>query len=462
MTDDSEHPPVRTDERWPGLDEYYPAWLRYRRWYLRIPGVQTALRRRGELTFSASFGVSDVDTGAPLTSQHLFRIASHSKTFTTVLLLQLVQQGALRLDDRLDAHLPELHDTDIAPRTIGEIASHSAGIIRDGLDGDYWQLFHPFPDRDQLISMARDASTAVLPANEHFKYSNIGFGLLGLVIEAAGGRPYTEQLHDRIADPLHLADTGGELDPVRATDYAAGHSALSSARSRRRIEHVDTRALAAATGCYSTAADLTAFYSALLPGSGELLTDESLRRLRHRSWNIKGDQRGYGIGLFLDRIAGTDLFGHTGGYPGHITCSYADPESGDVLSVLTNCIDGGAAALAEGYFQLRTLGAEATHSRSADAARFTGRFGSLWGLRDVIALDDRLFSISPVAVNPADDAVPLERVDEATLKITGGTGGNSYGELMRYTFAADGAVESVRGDSGITMRPFAVDEASDQ
>ncbi len=479
-SDVSGQSPTSSSGPWADLQTYYPAWLGYRHWYLRIPGVQAALRRHGEVVLSTACGRADLEDGRPLTAQHLFRIASHSKSFTAVLMMQLAERGALRLDDPLAAHLPELDGSAIGDRTLGEIAGHGAGIIRDSTDGDFWQLAHPFPNRDELIAIARDASAAVLPANEHYKYSNIGYGLLGLVIEAAGGAPYADQLRTRIVEPLGLADTGAELDPARAADYAAGYSALSTSRSRHRIEHVDTRALAAATGCYATATDLTAFYSALLPdgdalrpsdapppggdapGSDKdrLLRPASVRRMRHRAWSVKGEERGYGLGLSLTRVAETDLFGHTGGYPGHITCSYADPADGEVLSVLTNAIDGAASALADGYFQLRTLARKADHARCPeDASRFTGRFSWLWGVRDVVRLDGRLFAISPVAADPAEDAVPLEVVDHATLKMVGGRGGNSYGELMSYRFDADGAVVSVRGDSAMTMTPFLLSEA---
>ena len=85
--------------RWPDLVDYYSDWLRYRPGYLRTPGIQAAVRRRGELVLSTVSGLADVNRGDPLTEQHLFRVASHSKSFATVAILQLVSRGALRLDD---------------------------------------------------------------------------------------------------------------------------------------------------------------------------------------------------------------------------------------------------------------------------------------------------------------------------------------------------------------------------
>lgn len=447
-----------TAANWSDLLDYFPSWLDYQRWYQRIPGVQFAIRRNGELIGSGASGRSNADTGEQLTERHLFRIASHSKTVATVLVLQQVEQGTVRLDDRLEQHVPELAGSPVADRTVRELLTHSGGVIRDSEDGDFWLTFRAFPDRAQLLDIARDSSAATLARNEHFKYSNIGYGLIGLVLDAVGVG-FVDGVRELIAAPLGLTDFGGEYDPARAADYAAGHSSYATARERRTIEHVDTGALAAATGCYATARDLTAFFSALLPDRDDLLGPDLRRLQRHWAWEVKPGERRYAMGLFVDHVADTDLFGHTGGYPGHITATFADPDSGEVVSALTNCIDGAASQLASAYFRLRDLGRKADHARADDSAiRFTGRYGNLWGTLDIARLDGRLFALSPTDGNPAEDAAPLEVHDERSLRIVGGRGGNSYGELMRFEFDAHGKVVSLRADSATTMTPFRPDE----
>jgi hypothetical protein len=125
------------------------------------------------------------------------------------------------------------------------------------------------------------------------------------------------------------------------------------------------------------------------------------------------------------------------------------------VSVFTNCMDGPATPIARGWYLLQNLARKADHAPTGDdGLRFTGRFGREWGLTDVVRLDGRLFAVDPAADDPADDAVPLEVLDDTGLRIAGGRGGNSYGETMRYAFAADGQVQSVRGESGMSMLPF--------
>jgi CubicO group peptidase (beta-lactamase class C family) len=212
--------------------------------------------------------------------------------------------------------------------------------------------------------------------------------------------------------------------------------------------------LAAATGFFATAADLATFYNALLPGANQLLGEDALRQLRRREWEVKSGESWYGLGVFLNKLGEHELLGHSGGYPGHITRTFACPERRTVASVLTNAIDGPAEPLAAGLFRLLDLAAGATHQPAPDGARFTGRFSFLWGVQDVALLGGRLFQINPTLVNPADDPVALEVVAENTLKMVSGSGGGSIGEPMRYEFAPDGSISSVRGGSGMTLRPF--------
>jgi CubicO group peptidase (beta-lactamase class C family) len=434
--------------------DYYRGWLAYRRWFLRIPGVQVCVARDGVRRLSAALGSADEPAGTPLTERHLFRIASHSKTFTAVLVLRLVERGRLRLDDPVAEHVPALAGSALAPTTLRELLSHGGGVIRDSEDGDFWQLLRPYPDRDELARIGAEPAAAVLPRHERFKYSNIAYGLLGLVIEQVTGARYDEVIGDEILEPLGLSDTGPEFLPQRRDDFAAGHSALSYATERAVIDQVDTAALAPATGFFATAADLVAFYSALLPGDARLLTDDGLRQLHHRMWDVKQAESGYGLGVFLNRVGEHELFGHSGGFPGHITRTLACPTRRTVVSVLTNAIDGPAEPLAMALFQLMDAAAAATHRPAPSGTRFTGRFASLWGVQDIALLGGRLFYLNPMVANPADDPVALEVIDDTTLKMVSGPGGVSIGELMRYEFAPDGTIRSVRGSSGMTMRPF--------
>ena len=431
--------------------------------------MQYAVLFDGEMQLSGAVGLADVEAGIPLTTQHLFRVASHSKTFTGTAVLQLVEAGKVRLDAPLGDVLPELADapSGVGSVTVRELLEHGGGVIRDGLDGDYWQLARPFPDEATLLEMARADGVKVEP-NTRFGYSNIGFSLLGLVIARASGQSYNDYVRREIVERLGLENTDPELMPARAGDYAAGYTGFHTSLDRRPIAPIDTHAMSAATGFTSTAEDLVRYIAAHRMGDDRLLTDASKRQQQRVAWQStpsKPESARYGLGMVVDEVAGRRAIGHSGGFPGYITYTLLLVDDGIALSVLTNAVDGPAAQLALGVAKLLdgALGQPARVPLAAaqepgvagtSTTRFEGRFANVWGVVDIVRLGDRLLAIAPGAADPLDSVDELAVVDDATLRITKGDGFGSVDELVRYEFDAAGRVTSIRGFSGMTHWPF--------
>lgn len=436
---------------------WVPRWLAFQRSYMPFVGAQVAVRVNGDLLFSHAVGIADLANHVPLTTDHLFRIASHSKTFTGTAVMQLVERGRLRLDDPASQHVPELQDSRMGDVTVRELLGHSSGMTRDGDDSTFWSLDRHFPDRVELIETIR-AHGKVLEPNEHFKYSNIGYSLLGLIIESASGMTYREYVTENIVDQLGLANTGPDLDDTRSGKLATGYVSRVHGPYGVEIEHIDTRAESAATGFYSTASDVTAYLQAHLDGDERLLSDASKRRMRQVQWTIS-DEAQYGLGLSITKVNGRTYYGHSGGYPGHITNSNLDLERRLSISVLTNSNDGPAERLAKAILQLIDLALDEKGEAKTDPApseelrQFEGRFAALGGLTDVVNLAGRLYSLVPSLDNPAAEAIEMHVVSDTELKPVGDKGFGGYGEPMRYTFGDDGNVDWVRGASGMRLVP---------
>ncbi|WP_448615922.1 serine hydrolase domain-containing protein [Modestobacter sp. URMC 112] len=443
---------------------YLESWLDHQRRRARVPGVQAAVRVGERVVLSTALGVADADSGEPLTTRHLFRIASHSKTFTATAVLQLVEAGRMRLDDPIGRWVPAVRERapELAAVTVRELLGHQGGVVRDGRDNDHWQLLRPFPDEAGLLGLAADGG-AVFGRNEHFKYSNVGYGLLGAAIEAVTGRSYAEHVQREVVDRLGLTDTGPEWDPARAREYAAGHTGLLDGEDARlTVPHVDTRALAAATGFFSTAADLTTFGAAHFTGARGLLAEESKRLMRRPESEIRAhdeEVRHYGLGMDLRTVGERRLVGHSGGYPGHITRTWIDPDAQLVVSVLTNAVDGPADVLARGLITLLDLALAApaggTPAAGPDPARFAGRFANLWGVTDVALLGGRLVLLRPGAPDPTEGHLELEVTGPDTLRMESVAGFGSAGETVHYEWEPDGAAARVRV-GGISSWPVEV------
>ena len=149
---------------------YVDQWMAYQQERREIPGVVVAIRHEDQFLLSQGYGYADLERAIPMTPRHVFRIASHSKTFTATAIMQLVERNKLRLDDQLAAYIPWLGQRDTLARvTIRQVLNHAAGIVRDGADADYWRLEGAFPDATELRRLVEEGG-AVLDANESFKY----------------------------------------------------------------------------------------------------------------------------------------------------------------------------------------------------------------------------------------------------------------------------------------------------
>ncbi|WP_146794834.1 serine hydrolase domain-containing protein, partial [Agrococcus baldri] len=432
--------------------DYADRWLAYRRWRLRIPGVQAAVRIGGALVLDTAHGVADASTGEALTARHRFRIASHSKSLAALAAMRLVDEGRLRLDDAAQLHVPALHGTDAGALLVRELLSHGGGAVRDGDDVDFWHLQAPFPDADALLAIAR-AGVERIPASTEFKYSNIGFGLLGLVIEAVTGTGYPEALRRLVAAPLGLDGLDGDLVPGGTAPAVAGHSALHSSSERVVLGSPVAAALAAATGAVASAATLSDALRAIADADERLLSAASRRRMRQRQWTTTGrdgGEAGYGLGLMLRQVDGREWAGHGGAWTGQATRTLVDAERDVVVTVLTNAIDGAAEELAIGIARIVGTalddGADAVAAEERALLRsFEGSFASIWARTDVVELGGRLLAVSPTAADPLQAVDVLTPLEGDRVRVAAATGMGSGHEVATAERDAAGRVLRWRG-----------------
>ncbi|MDP7344507.1 MAG: serine hydrolase domain-containing protein, partial [Alphaproteobacteria bacterium] len=123
--------------------DYIPQWLEYQMRLTDLPGCSVAVAHKGRVVIEQAFGVADITTGRKLTPGHRFRVASHSKSFTSAAIFKLRQAGRLRLDDPAGRYIDGLHPV-VGEATLGQLLSHGAGLIRDGVDAGQWQDRRPF------------------------------------------------------------------------------------------------------------------------------------------------------------------------------------------------------------------------------------------------------------------------------------------------------------------------------
>ena len=356
-----------------------PEWLETVRHLRHQAGFQVAIWHDGELVTEVAVGAADEPAGIPLTTRHRLRIASHSKMFTALTIMRLREQGRLRLDDTVGDHVAELSDSPVADRTLRDLLSHSAGLTRDSDDSRWWRLATPFADRERLLQISRIGAVIAEPGL-HLQYSNIGYGLLGLVIEEITGMTFAEAVTELVLGPVGVEEIGPDLPvgaagPEAADGFALGHTSLLHG-PRRVVEQISTGALAAATGFWATAGGIASVAGRVLTADA-LLEPRSLREMRRRVWTLH-DGGQYGLGLQEGRLHGFTVIGHSGGFPTGLSRTWAAPAERLVVSVIGTSVDSPSSDIALGVLGLLALAA----GRPAPQAQEWERAGAQGGASD--------------------------------------------------------------------------------
>lgn len=433
---------------------YAGAWLGHQMRVTEQPGCLAAVAWRGRVVMDAAFGHADLVAGEALTPRHRFRVASHSKSFTAAGVMKLREQGRLGLDDPLGRHVQGLHP-DLAAATVAQALSHSAGLFRDGLDCAYWAGRAPFPNAAQLR-----ADLALAPSiepNTRLKYSNHGFALAGLVIEAATGEPYADWIAREIVAPAGLAETAPDVPAPAAAPLARGHSG-KALLGRRLVFPGDTptHALASATGFVSTAADMARFFGQLSPlAEASVLSRASRREMVRPLWRdaYSTIERAYALGLICGGGAWR-WFGHTGGFLGYISRTAVVPDQNLAVAVLTNAADGPASAWVDGMLSiLQRFAAEGPPEPAL--ADWTGRWWSAWGATDLAAMGRKVLLAMPDLADPFLKVPELEVTGPDQARIVEAGAFHNHGEAARLLRDAEGRVAAVRVGGG-TLVPEAV------
>ena len=431
-------------QKWlaPALD-YISRWMDFQMRMSQQPGCVIAIAHKHRIVLEQAFGHADLARGISLTPRHRFRVASHSKSYTAAGVMKLREQGKLKLDDSVGHYVKGLNPR-IGRTTLAQILSHSAGIVRDGKEAGQFLDRRPFLNAEELMADLQ-AAPAVEP-NTRFKYSNHGFGLIGLVIEAVTGEPFTSWIKREIIDAAGLQETHPDMPIPRAAPMASGHSGRLLLGRRVVIPgDYTTNAIAPAGGVVSTASDLALFFAQLSPKSSKsVLSVASRHEMVRRQWRNQHSslERYYGLGTISGSLSGWEWFGHSGGLQGYITRTCVIPEHDLTVAVLTNAIDGWAGIWVDGAMHI--LRAFSRHGAPSRKVRdWSGRWWSVWGAVDLVPMGNKVLVVGPGFINPIGDAGELEITARDQGRFAVADGYSSYGEPVRRVRDRAGKVVEV-------------------
>jgi CubicO group peptidase (beta-lactamase class C family) len=317
-----------------------------------MTGFCVGVVRSSGLEFLETHGLARIETGAVMAPDTVLRVASISKTFTTIAILQLVEEGRFGLDTPADELLRSFRLTPRRPGlgrpTVRHLLTHTAGLP---------EAAHPFgvlrpefgeavPEGEPLPTLAefyRGALRYDVEPGSRFIYGNHGFATLGQILEDQTGRPLDVVLRERVFTPLAMDDTSlGPLDrtnPRRATGYTIGRRGARPIPEREMVT-------AGAASVQSTPLDMARYLAALLAGGrgerGRILAPETISAMFEPHYRPHPALEGMGLGFFRTALAGHRVLEHGGVLSGFISQLLLAPDDDVAVMSFTN---GGSGAM---------------------------------------------------------------------------------------------------------------------
>jgi D-alanyl-D-alanine carboxypeptidase len=302
----------------------------------RAPSLVAGVVRDGGLVWSGARGTAvgpePLAGDEPATVDTQYRIGSITKVMTAVLVLQLRDEGALRLTDPLGDHLSGVPYGD---RSLRELLSHSSGMPAEPA-GPWWER-SPGRGFDDLVAGLDPAMAPFAPGARHH-YSNVGYALLGQLVAVTRGASWWSVLQGRLLTPLGMHRTSYAPEGPAATGFS-----VDEFRGTLTVEPShDSGAMAPAGQLWSTVEDLARLAAFLADPDPSVLSSDSLTEMTTAQTGTpdRVHEGSYGLGLRLAGVADRSYAGHTGSVPGFAAGLFVDRERHTGAVCLTNGFGG--------------------------------------------------------------------------------------------------------------------------
>ena len=237
----------------------------------------------GHVIYRKGFGLANVEWNIPNSPDTKFRIGSITKAFTTILVLQLVEQGTLRLDGRITDYLPDFARKTGDRITVQQLLTHTSGFPDYNNVPDVFRSVQSGLLSDDEILKRIAAYELLFEPGQRFGYSNDGYRVLGAIIERVANKPYEQLLRENILAPLEMEATGYSSRTALVTRRASGYRKRPTG-----LENVPHYEASPASGMFSSVDDLLRFDQALY--SDVLLSQRS----KELMWQIVPSGNAYG------------------------------------------------------------------------------------------------------------------------------------------------------------------------
>jgi CubicO group peptidase (beta-lactamase class C family) len=284
--------------------------------------ISANIVKGNKIIWSKAYGISDIDKKTKADTSTIYRLGSITKTFTAFLMMQLVQEGIIKLNDPIEKYLPEIVGlkgySDSTKITFLQLASHTSGLVREpDLEN---AASGPIDEWETKILLSIPKTSFQSKPGERFSYSNIGFGILGLALSRAANKPYIELVKDKIFKPLKMSNSYFIVPNNKLLNLAKGMDGGPLGNidlNTPDIEHAGRGYKVPNGGIYSTTNDLAKFMICIM-GYTEILNKENLTLMQNTRTPKGAWWENYGLGLLLYQDSTITTVGHGGSVAGYI------------------------------------------------------------------------------------------------------------------------------------------------
>lgn len=412
-------------------------WLDYQQFISRIPGLSIGIIHKDKIILNKGYGFSNIENNEIATDKSLYRIASISKLFTAISIMQLVEAEKINLDDSASKYLPWLKGKNKI--TLRQLLTHSSGINRDG-NTPHW-VNDDFPEIEKIIKHVSEGAITYSPI-EKFKYSNLGYTLLGKIIERVSGILYKDYIDKNILQKIGLENTYVDIENKAEYKLATGYGRDMPGFERDKFKNPSTKSMASATGFVSNVNDLCKFMSAQFLTNNLLLKKETKKEMQRIQWieETGNETITWGIGYEIWKLDNVTLRGHGGGFPGFITQIAFDKEREFGVAVLTNSLGSNSFDLTNGVFHIIHYilknfdDFKKMKVKDVDLKKYEGRFYERWCDIEVVEINKSLNFFYPNNNRPLKEIYKLKPKKDNIFTIETGGNFDYIGEDVIFEF----------------------------
>src|SRR5947207_3313799 len=390
-------------------------------------GVSVAVARDGRVILARGYGMANVEHSVAVTPDTVFHLASISQTIFAAVVLQLVDEGKLRIDDDVTKYVPEA-PTGGHHVTVRQLLNHTSGIysftsLPDAANNERLELTH-----EQVLGLIKDKPFDFEPGIR-WRYDNSAFYLAGMVVERVTKQEYGAYVREHVFKPLGMSSASlcyaRMVVPHLASGYEVDGGALVNA------SFLSWKLPFAAGAICATATDLLKWQAAL--DSGRVLTPSSLALMRTPTTLSDGTKIDYGLGTRLGSLDGHRVLGHTGGRGGFRPLLESFPDDHLTIVILMNMGDAAspspvavAPEIARAALGLKKNALRDLPVTSGELAALSGKYDSDEGPVEIFARDGKLHyripgsQIEGVVRRQAENVYAIDENTEAHFLVSGG------------------------------------------